>query len=146
MERKETELSNLVLDSSVVIKWFSTEQGTDEALALREKFLKGEIEIVVPDLQLYEIANALRYNPKLGKGEVKSCVESLIDIGIHIIVPTKDVISTAVELAFEYEITLYDAYFVALAKILKFGFVTADERLHRKLKRLDFVRILSDIR
>lgn len=64
MERKEID-ANLVLGSSVVIKWFSQEKNTEEAINLRNKFLKGEIEITVPDLQLYEIANALRYNEEL---------------------------------------------------------------------------------
>lgn len=55
---------NFVLDSSVVIKWFSQEEFTDKALKLREDFTKGENLIAVPDIQLYEIANALRYTRK----------------------------------------------------------------------------------
>ena len=66
MERKKSELiGRYVLDSSVAIKWFSEEDDTDLALKFREGFLKGDIDIVVPDLQLYEIANALRFNKKL---------------------------------------------------------------------------------
>lgn len=55
----------VVPDSSVVIKWFSDEDATDKALAIREGYINGKIEIVVPDLLLYEIANALRYNKSL---------------------------------------------------------------------------------
>ena len=91
MERKESLKGNYVIDSSVVIKWFSKEEDTDLALKIRKSFADGSIEIVVPDLQLYEIANALRYNKNLEKSEVDNAVKSLIEIGIKIVVPTKAV-------------------------------------------------------
>src|SRR3989338_7012691 len=121
MERKKSNLiGNYVLDSSVIIKWFCEEEDTDLALQFREGFLKGSVDIIVPDLQLYEIANALRYNKKLKSADVSSAVNSLIDIGINIVVPTKDVISSALALAYQFDITLYDAYFIALAKELNY--------------------------
>jgi predicted nucleic acid-binding protein len=49
-----------VLDPSVVLKWFVNEADSGQALKLREEFYAGEREIVVPDLLLFEIANALR--------------------------------------------------------------------------------------
>ena len=53
MERKKSELiGGYVLDSSVVIKWFSEEENTDLALKFREDFLTGNVDITVPDLQL----------------------------------------------------------------------------------------------
>ncbi len=54
-------LDNAVLDSSVVMKWFCEEEDTDIALSLRERNINGELMIAVPDLSLYEVANALRY-------------------------------------------------------------------------------------
>ena len=146
MERKETKLgNNFVLDSSVVIKWFSQEIDTEKAVDLRENFLKGDIEITVPDLQLYEIANALRYNKKLNELDVKLAIQSLMDIGIDIIVPTIDIIASAIEFAFRFNISLYDAYFVALANELKFTLITADEKLYRNIKELKFVKLIEDL-
>ena len=54
MERKESVKGNYVIDSSVIVKWFSKEEYTDLALKIRKSFVDGNIEIVVPDLQLYE--------------------------------------------------------------------------------------------
>jgi len=51
-----------VLDASVLIKWFSNEEYTDRALKLRDDFLQGYTELVVPDLLLYEVSNALRWH------------------------------------------------------------------------------------
>jgi predicted nucleic acid-binding protein len=110
-----------VLDASVVIKWFSEEEYTDRALKLREDFSKGEIELVVPDLMLYEVSNALRYNSDF------------------------DETNSALNLAYEYKITIYDAYYVALAKEIDFILVTADRKLYLKIKDLKFVKYIDQI-
>jgi len=82
-------VSNMyVLDASVVIKWFSEEEYTDKAVKLREDFFRGELELAVPDLLLYEVSNALRYNPDFDENDVVEAVDSLFDIEISIIVPT----------------------------------------------------------
>ena len=39
---KEEQAKDLVVDSSVVIKWFSDEEDTEKALKIREDFLKGK--------------------------------------------------------------------------------------------------------
>ncbi len=144
MERKELK-GSYVLDSSVVIKWFSQEEYTELALGIRDSFVEGYSEIVVPDLQLYEIANALRYNKNLKLPEVDDAVKSLIDVGIKIVVPTKEVMETALSIAYEFDLTVYDAYFIALAKELDFVCVTADKKLYDKIKKMKFVQFLSEL-
>ena len=51
----------IILDASVVVKWFSEEEYTEKALEIRERIMRGEERVVVPDLLLYEQANALKY-------------------------------------------------------------------------------------
>jgi len=87
----------------------------------------------------------LRYNQKLTENDVINAVESLMDMGINIIVPTREVMAFAVELAFKLNITLYDAYFVALAKTLKYTFITSDQKLYHKIKDIKFVKLLGDL-
>lgn len=141
----ETRLNgSFILDSSVIIKWFSEEEDTEKALDFREKHIAGEIELIDPDLLLYEVANALRYNKSINETDVKAAVDSLISLGIEIVVPTKEVTDEAISLAFQYNLTVYDAYFIALAKVLAFTFITADERLCRKVKGLPLVHLLKD--
>ncbi len=72
-----------VLDASVLIKWFSDEEYTDIALKLRDEFFHGNIKLVVPDLLLYEVSNALRYNPNFDENDVVEAVDSLHDMGIQ---------------------------------------------------------------
>ncbi len=51
----------IVLDASVVVKCFSEEEYTKEALEIRERVRRGEENAIVPDLLLYELSNALKY-------------------------------------------------------------------------------------
>ena len=44
-----------ILDASVILKWFVSEEDSDQALKIREKFYNGATEIVVPDLLLFEV-------------------------------------------------------------------------------------------
>ncbi|PIU22884.1 MAG: hypothetical protein COT13_06060 [Chloroflexi bacterium CG08_land_8_20_14_0_20_45_12] len=132
-----------VLDASVIVKWFSEEQYTAEALDIRGKFLAGECNIAVPDLLLYELANSLRYNPSFNEADVEQAITSLFDMGIDIIAPVSGLITEATKLAFRHDITIYDAFYIALATDLGYALVTSDMKLHQKVKQLDFVKFLS---
>ena len=61
----------IILDASVVVKWFSEEEYTDKALEIRERIRMGEERVIVPDLLLYELANALKYNPSFNCERVR---------------------------------------------------------------------------
>lgn len=139
-------LKYFVLDSSVLIKWFCEEEDTPLALTLREKYINGEIEIIIPDLALYEIANALRYNLRITENEIKEAVESISKLGITIIVPTKEIIDAAISIARQYDITVYDSYFIALASVLGYSIITSDKRLHTKTKKLSCIRLLNELK
>lgn len=132
-----------VLDASVIIKWFSEEEYTDTAIEIRNKFFKGTYELAAPDLILYEVSNALRFNPKFDEEDVIEAVNSLFDMGINIIVPTPRVVKSSITMAFKYNITIYDAFYAALAGEIGFTFVTADSKLYQKIKDLKFVRHIS---
>jgi hypothetical protein len=54
------------------------------AIEYRDQFLKGKIDIALPDLILYELANVLRYNPNFDKKDVSKAVESIIVLGVQI--------------------------------------------------------------
>jgi len=137
-------IGTFVLDASVIIKWFSKEEFTDIALKFRSKFVEKEIEIVVPDLLLYEISNVLRYNKNFSRKDVKNAIETLIDMDISILVPSQDIINLAIDFAFRYDITFYDAFYIALAETLGVYFVTADRKLYESVARIPRVRFLTE--
>jgi predicted nucleic acid-binding protein len=134
----------IILDASVVIKWFSEEEYTDKALEIRERIRMGEERVVVPDLLLYELANALTYNPSFDANDVSDALTSIFDMDVDIVTPIPEIINSAVTLAFEHNITVYDSSYVALAKELELTFITADRRLCERVSNLNYVKFIGD--
>ncbi len=135
----------IILDASVVVKWFSEEEYTDKALEIRELIRMGEEKVVVPDLLLYELANALKHNPNFDANDVRDALTSIFDMDMDIVTPIPETINSAVTLAFEYNLTVYDAFYVALAKETELTFITADRRLCERVSNLDLVNFIENI-
>jgi predicted nucleic acid-binding protein len=134
----------VVLDSSVVIKWFRQEEVlADMALLWRERFLNGSALVVVPDLMAYEIANALAYKQDLSTEQVQGAARSLFDMELEWAGPSAALSERAIELARTYGISVYDGVFVALAESLSARLITADRRLVDRLSTLKFVSFLG---
>jgi predicted nucleic acid-binding protein len=55
------------------------------------------------------------------------------------------IINSAVTFAFEYNITVYDAFYIALAKDLELSYITADGRLCERVRDLDFVKCIDEM-
>ena len=136
----------LVLDASFITKWFKDEIYTEIALKVKDEFVNGVHEIVAPDLILYELANAMRYDKAFDSDLTKQSISYLIELGIDVIIPTEDLISVSIEFAYKCNISIYDAVYVALASKLGATLVTADEKLYEKIKGLNFVKFITNMK
>jgi len=135
---------SVLLDSSVVIKWFRrSEIWRDAAIILRQEYLNGRLLIYVPDLLIFEIANVLRYKPDLNGPQVQEALRSLFDLQIRIVTISKELINKAIDLAYSQDLTIYDAAFVAMSVNLNIPFITADEKLIQKLSGFPHVHHIS---
>ena len=105
----------------------------------------GRKRVAVPDLLLYELANALKYNPNFDANDVSDALTSIFDMDMDIVTPIPETINSAVTLAFEHSITVYDAFYVALAKETELTFTPADRRLCERVNNLDFVNFIGEI-
>lgn len=128
----ENPMKSCVIDSSVAVKWFSQEAGTEAALVLREDAFSGKCRLEAPDLLLFELANALRFNSRFNADDVKLALGSILDMGISFHPAEGPLLSRAVDLAFRYRMTVYDGCFIALADIRGLTLITADEKLMEK--------------
>jgi predicted nucleic acid-binding protein len=127
-------VKTLVIDTSVAVKWFSQERDTGSALLVRDAMVTKKVQVQAPDFFLYELANALRYRPGYVNRDVKLAVQSVLDMGIQFVEPSGSLIEHAVKLAFQYDITVYDGCFLALAIITNTHLLSADNRLINKAK------------
>ena len=136
---------NVALDASVVIKWFFEEEGTDAALQLLEEHKLEKIQINVPDLLFFEFGNTVvkKFREDIDtRKEFNRNLTDLLSIQLSFAETTPDLLKLVYSLASRYEITFYDATYVALAKSLKCDFVTADKKLVEATKALKFVKLL----
>ena len=139
-------MKSYVLDTSVVVKWFSGgEDDAGAAIELRRQMFDGLCTIVIPDLLFYELANALRHNPSFTSRDVRESLDSLFNMGLDIRKVDGPVILRAIEIAFNFNVTVYDAYFLALSQIEKKPFVTADYKFIKLIKGFKGLIKLSEI-
>lgn len=142
----EMNAAPLVLDTSVVLKWFRQEEIlANRALGLLDAYLNGQRRMVVPSLLGYEVANVLRYKDDLTTEQIETALQSLFDLGLDWIAPAAPTICRAAVIAREYDTSVYDATFAALAESVGGIFITADERLVRQLADLRYVTFLGDV-
>ena len=137
-------MKRYVIDTSVAVKWLSDEDDTDKALQLRKDLLDAECQLIIPDLLIYEISNALRHNPHLSDDDVKLALASLFNMSLVMKTPDPACMDRAIDLAFEFDVSVYDAYFLALARIEKIPFITADYTFLKRMKGYSNIVSLSD--
>ena len=140
-----------VLDASVGIKLFIPEDYSTQAEALFSPLAGGpRTEMVVPDLFYAECANILWKHVRRfgysGSDSRKDIIElKSLDLKV---VSTAFLMPRALDLAVKWEITAYDACYLALAEELKAPLITADLKLLKRLKggqvSLKWIGDLSD--
>jgi len=123
-------VSALCIDASIAIKWVVEETGTQEALALRKT-----AKLLAPDLLISECANILWkkvQRKELHKNEALLAARLLQGAEIEL-VPTRSLLEATTQLAIELAHPAYDCVYLALAMERGSCFVTADDRLLRKI-------------
>jgi predicted nucleic acid-binding protein len=119
----------VVIDTCVAFKWFSEEGegGVPDAVDLYERSLRDEIVLAAPASILLELSNALRYS-MLSQEQTLLLIESLDLPHIELFDVTTQRLHRSAALSYRYEISVYDALFLALAAELECPLVTADRR------------------
>jgi len=130
------EETKVVLDSSIIVKWFLKELYSEEAIKVRNDYVQRKISIAVPSLLIYEVLNALRYSGVYSEEELKEICLALNKYGFEIYDIEGDLKSKVVEIAYRHNITVYEASYVALAMKLKTVLYTADDELLEKFPKI----------
>ena len=137
LDRGDTEVERgkeiVVLDASVVVKWFVKERHTDSALRARDDYAAGRTDIWSTQLLPYEVLNALRYNPSFGTEELKAAGRALEGYRLALNPVLGELAEASVVEAVSYGITFYDAACLSLSRMLGRTLYTADERLLAKV-------------
>jgi len=133
----------IVLDASVILKWiFDDEEGGDRVSRYRDNHIAEREIIAAPDLLFYEIANVLATKTRLPAAAVTEAFSLLWNFNLERFDFGLEEFLAGLAMARKYNVSLYDAAYIELARRLKCTFVTADRKLYEKTKSLRFVHLL----
>jgi predicted nucleic acid-binding protein len=135
-----------VVDASVVVKWFSGLEGdVENSEKLLDSHVEGTSLLASSSLVLYEVCNALRFNPNLDKADLSKAARSLLRLELEL-VDFPEVSEAAITLAFSRDITIYDAAYIAVSQIYHIPLITTDYRLLAKIKNIPLVVPLKEMK
>jgi predicted nucleic acid-binding protein len=128
----------LVVDASVVIKWYVPEVHQDQAIAV----LNGNEVLAAPELLIAETANIVWKKVRLKEIAVKDgldIIKAFVRAQERIqFTPSIDLVLLAYDIARNYDRSVYDCVYVALAALHQCQLVTADRKLFNSLQKSPF--------
>lgn len=132
----------VIIDTSVAYKFFTSEENQEQALNILQKHKQGDEVIMIPDLLLYEIANAWSTKTSISPSQIDINLNDLKEANFKIAVVDFELITEVIDLSRKYKISVYDACYAALAKKNDCILITADDKFADKVN-LPFVKKLS---
>jgi predicted nucleic acid-binding protein len=123
-------VKTLVIDASIAVKWVVDEEGSAEALRLLQRS-----RLIAPELLVAECANILwkKVRREELSGEEALLAARLLQSADLELTSTRSLMEPATRIAIELDHPAYDCIHLALAAERDCPFVSADERLLRKL-------------
>lgn len=125
-----------VLDTSVVLQWFerTDEIHVKEAKRIFDDLNSGKINVIIPDLLLIEILNALLIGKKCSLENANLAIRRLFDLPLTILAISLPVLEESAKLMRQHNLASYDAYFLALAHYEKCKLISDDQKAHGQVK------------
>jgi predicted nucleic acid-binding protein len=124
---------NQVVDANLSLALVLATPYSGQAQALWERWRGSQAVVFAPDLWAYEVTSALRKAmvvTGMGLPEAEARLETLTQLGLHLVPPTPQMDRSALRWAHRLGQTVaYDAHYLALAEFLGCDFWTADRRL-----------------
>jgi predicted nucleic acid-binding protein len=125
--------AEIVVDSSVVAALVTPEQYSDWA----SNKLSEYDDFHALDLNYYEVANAIKYKTSDrfdAEDAAKAFMQAAEMLDLYAVHNFSEVISTAIIIALDLNITVYDAAFLSLAEKIGAHLLTLDQKLVNKLE------------
>jgi predicted nucleic acid-binding protein len=125
-------MDKVVIDTSVIVKWFVQESDTTKAQNILEQQKNNKIQIILPDVVLLELINALYWGKKIPYRNIVKALKAMSKIRIIYKKAHDSLLLTTLSLMTKHKIQSYDALFIALAEQEKCPLITADYKHHKK--------------
>jgi len=138
--------SQVVIDSSFLLKILLPEDKSEQAENLWKSWIKGSIKVVAPTLIVFEVSSVLRnkiYRGILENGDARELINQIKYLDFTLIY-TEDLLDLAWEIGAILKVSmLYDCFYIALSKFLGTPLWTADRKLYNSAKeKFPFVNVI----
>jgi predicted nucleic acid-binding protein len=136
-------MNELVIDTSVVCKWFLEEGETSVEMAgeLLHQHLVGTTLLIAPASLPLELANVLRYSD-MNDSTMQQTLEDFHFAHLELFELTQNRLEAASLLARRHKISVYDAVFLALAQERECPLVSADRKAFSGIETDVEIRLL----
>lgn len=140
-------MTQYAVDTSILLRWFSQHHDaeTDRALRLRQEQQEEHISITILDTTLCELAHVLKEANRFSQGEVDAAIASIGFMHIQVVPYQTNLARSAVQIAYEHDISVYSAGFIALGADLKCQALTCDRSLYKKVANLPWTSLLTTV-
>lgn len=137
-------METVILDTSVVIKWYTEEEDTKEAVSLLTKYKTGNLNIIIPSILSLELANALFFGLGYRQQKLDEALAVFFKLNIPALPLSDQLIRNACRYMEKFSLAVYDAIFLYLAEENKIPLISADKKHHQK-KYSKYISYLNDI-
>ncbi|MFQ5742898.1 MAG: type II toxin-antitoxin system VapC family toxin [Acidobacteriota bacterium] len=119
-------MKTLVLDTSVAAAWYLPEDFSADARRWQQRMMEGRVQLVVPGLHYWEMANLLRTYVRRG-GLDAATAQEIYDLHLDAPLDTANpdraqVLTTALD----FDASAYDAVYIALSQSIEAPLLTAE--------------------
>lgn len=140
-------MREIIIDASVVLKWYLLdEEYGQKALELLDGYVSEQLNIHAPSLLEYEVSNGLMIAMRRGRVKDKyllNALDGFMKLGIDF-QPLSSIYSTMLGCCKTYNISVYDASYLALAGDKAIPLVTADKRLFNLVRKSKLVQWIGN--
>lgn len=136
-------MKNLVIDSSVAVKWFVPETDSDKALQILTEYETGKYYFIAPGLIHAEYGNIIwkkQVFQGLDPSDADLAVKEFQKL-VFTLTPITALFVDAFKIAVKHKRTFYDSLYLALSIQENCKFVTADEKFYNSVIA-DFPQII----
>jgi len=134
-------MSDCVVDASVIAAAFFQEEHADASGAL----LASAQSLQAPDLIYAETANVIwkrHRRSEIDAEEASQLLDDMMQLPLQV-TPSADLVGLALQLSLQFDRTVYDCLYLALAAQIDLVMLTADQRLVNSLKGSPLERHLA---
>lgn len=133
-----------VPDASVILKWaigLETESHQEKAIHILDAWVDNKIEIVLPELWVFEVGNFLG---RMVQDLALEKMETLLDFHFKTRKLDKGTCKLIFKLMNDLSVSFYDASYHALAQKVGGIFITADKKYYQKAKIKGGIELLEN--